>query len=256
MGGVAATAVGLLVAGPPGAIAGAVAGPIVEQTALRLASEFKHRQLGEREVQRIGGAMAVAVTRIDQRLKEGAELRRDGFFEAEGLERAAASEIGEGVLLAAQREHEEKKVPLLGNLLASLAFQPEVGRAQANLLLRLGRELSYQQLCVLTLLGNNRLVYDKQLTLDPHKDLGLRDRAYLSDGGDDGFPSLDHESLMLEIDDLGNRNLIAGTKTWGGFGYATPSALRIQGAGLQLWVLMGLSTIEKDDVERVRILLQ
>jgi hypothetical protein len=47
------------------------------------------------------------------------------------------------VLLAAQREHEERKLRFMGNLIANLAFHPEIDRGYANYLIRLAEKLSF-----------------------------------------------------------------------------------------------------------------
>lgn len=253
VGEVAGAAVGFMTAGPPGAFAGAVLGPVVEHACLRLASEFRHRQISEREVVRIGGAMAVTVTRINERLEEGEQLRQDGFLAAAGSQRSAANEVGEGVLLAAQREHEEKKVPLLGSLLASVAFDSEISRPQANLLLRLGEELSYQQLCVLALLGNNRLHATEELELDSHGVLGLRNETFV----DSENASMDHAGLLQELPDLYSRHLItAPGPPSGGITYMAPSGLRIQDMGLHLYRSMELWNTDETNIEQVTSLLQ
>jgi hypothetical protein len=260
VGGVAGTAIGLITAGPVGAFAGAVLGPTVEYACLRLGSEFMHRQISEREVVRIGGALAVAVTRINERLEKGEQLRQDGFFAAEGFQRSAANEVGEGVLLAAQREHEEKKVPLLGSLLASIAFDSEISRPQANLLLRLGEELSYQQLCVLALLGDNQLDAPEGPEFDSHEVLGLRNEKFVDENVGE-LASMDHAGLLQELADLYSRLLITGSgplgsRPAGGIMYTMPSSLRIQGVGLHLYRSMELWNIDETDIEQTTSLLR
>ena len=47
-------------------------------------------------------------------------------------DRSFADEIIEGVLLAAQREYQEKKLPLYGNLLTNIAFRSDIDRVTAN----------------------------------------------------------------------------------------------------------------------------
>lgn len=101
--------------------------------------------------------LALADQRVRERLERGDTLRDDGFFEAQPGDRSAGAESVEGVLLATQRDHEEKKLPFYANLLANLAFDTTYDRAEANLLIRLGRELSYRQLLLLSLWGGRRL---------------------------------------------------------------------------------------------------
>jgi hypothetical protein len=72
-----------------------------------------------RETKRIGATLTFAAAKIKERLDSGQNLRSDGFFDEDASNRAPADEIAEGVVIAAQREHEEKKLKFYGNLLAS-----------------------------------------------------------------------------------------------------------------------------------------
>jgi hypothetical protein len=83
-------------------------------------------------------------------------VRQDGFFAAAVNDRSAAEEIIEAVLLAGQRESQEKKLRYYGNLLGNIPFHPEVDRAQANLLIRMAVGLSYRQLCLLAVFKNRK----------------------------------------------------------------------------------------------------
>ncbi len=139
-------AIGLLVGGPPGAIVGAAAGPTAARTLRGLAVEFRERVLGHREEVRVGAVISFASAKIKEKLEGGQQLRQDDFFTDAYDNRATAKEVFEGVVLAAQREAEEKKVRLYGNLLANLAFVQDVDREHANFLVRLGENLSYRQL--------------------------------------------------------------------------------------------------------------
>ena len=107
----------------------------------RVGGEFVQRVLAPREQLRIGALLALAATAVRERLDAGEQRRQDDFFAAGGKRRSTAEEITEGVLLVAQREHEESKIPLL----AAIPFHPEVDRRYANLLVRLGEDLSYAQ---------------------------------------------------------------------------------------------------------------
>jgi len=114
------------------------------------------------------------------------QVRHDDFFEDQLYQRSAAKEIVEGVLLAAQREHEEKKLLYYSNLLANIAFHPEIDRAHANLLIRLGERLSYRQLCVLSLFKQK-------------SKFNLRQQDYRSSGT---VSELDKVVLLQEIFEL------------------------------------------------------
>jgi len=167
-GGVAGAAIGLMVAGPPGAVAGAAAGPVVKRLFRKLGVEIKKRVLGDREEVRIGATYALALKSIHKRIEEGDIPRQDGFFEPTEGTRPVAEEALEGILLAAQREHEERKLPYYSNLLSSLVFDGQVDRNAANVLLRIGQQLTYRQLCLISLFSR-REEFQLYVKLPPRK---------------------------------------------------------------------------------------
>jgi hypothetical protein len=121
-GGVAGAAIGLVLAGSPGALAGGAAGPLIARAFRKVGVEIKEKMLGTREEIRIGATYTFALERIRRRIEAGEVPRQDGFFEPSEGSRSAAEEILEGVLLSSQREHEEHKLPYYGNLIANLVF--------------------------------------------------------------------------------------------------------------------------------------
>jgi hypothetical protein len=152
-GSLAAATIGLLIAGPPGALAGAAASPVLARTIRGVALEFAGRMLSQRERVKAASVIEIAANRIQEKIQLGYELRSDDFLVSEPGRRSVADEVAEGVLISAQREHEERKLPYLGNLLANIAFEDDLNRSQANLLLRLADRLSYRQLCLLAIFG-------------------------------------------------------------------------------------------------------
>ncbi|HEY8775156.1 MAG TPA: hypothetical protein VIM33_01615 [Gaiellaceae bacterium] len=146
-------ALGLL-AGPPGVVAGAVGGVLVTRALKRIGAEVSLRLLGPREEIRVGAAFAFAAAEIRERLERGDPERSDGWFEADGDGRPEAEELLEGVLLNAANAYEERKVPYLGWLYASLAFDANVGRDYANFLIRLADRLTYRELSIVALLSS------------------------------------------------------------------------------------------------------
>jgi hypothetical protein len=142
---------GFATGGPIGGAVGAAA-PLVNRGLLRAVREFRERVLGQREAFRVLTVAQCAKAKYEKNIMEGKQLRSDDFFlEDEATGRSSADEIIEGTFLAAQREHEERKVPYYANLVANLPFEPAVDRYTANLLLRTAQELSYRQLCLLAL---------------------------------------------------------------------------------------------------------
>lgn len=62
----------------------------------------------------------------------------------------------EGVLLAAQRSYEERKVEFFGYLMANVCFENEVDAYLANWTIRTAQELTWAQLVMLAALGRKR----------------------------------------------------------------------------------------------------
>jgi len=141
-----------------GLLAGAAVGPGLAHTLRYGANFFVNRFLAGREKARVGLVYGLAAHKIKRRLENGERLRTDGFFEPDITERSPADEITEAILIAAQREHEERKLPYIANLLAFLAFTPGVDRAMANHLVRITSSLSYRQFCFIALANDpNRI---------------------------------------------------------------------------------------------------
>lgn len=138
------------------------------------------------------------------------------------------AEVAEGVILSAQRDHEEKKLRLYGNLIANLAFYPQFSRAAADLVVRLAERLSYRQLCLLALFC---------------QPLGYHERLWASgySGTAQSGPRL---ALLFEIFDLVSRGLIR--RTDGTFLLSEqdiiPAKMETHSIGYSLFVLMELST--------------
>jgi hypothetical protein len=151
VGAVTGAAIGLI-GGPAGAFGGAVAGVGAARAVKHVGSEIRRRVLAPREEARVGGALTLIIVSIGDELQKGRFPRSDGFFEAHGTDRAAAEELLEGVLLRARDAFEEKKVPLLGALYASIAFDEWISPAHGNLLLQLASSLTYQQLVAMSVM--------------------------------------------------------------------------------------------------------
>lgn len=146
----AGAAIGLVFAGPLGAIGGAIAG-----TALGVAAgEYGRRLLGSRERARAGAVIQHAAEAIAQELGSGARLRDDGFFEHRDG-RSSAETIAEGVILAARDAFEEMKLPYLGRLYAQAAVHPELDAALCASVLRDASNLSWRQLVMVAAVGRS-----------------------------------------------------------------------------------------------------
>lgn len=152
-------AVGFIVAGPAGSVIGAAATPVLTGILKAIGSEIKSRLYSDRELIRAGGAMAFAIQKMQSNLEAGKTLRSDDFFNSAANDRGAAKEMLEGVLLAAQKEYQEKKVRFYGNLYANIAFESDIDRSQANYLIRLLDRLSFRQLCIIAQFQNGAITF-------------------------------------------------------------------------------------------------
>lgn len=238
-GGVAGAAVGLLAAGPPGALAGGASGPLITMALKRLGAEVSQRLLAPREQKRIGATLAFAVNRIKERLDQNDKLRDDGFFDRRLSSPSTAEEVFEGVVLAAQREHEERKLPFMGNLMANLAFHPEIDRGYANYLIKLAEGLSFRQLSLLLLFA----LRDKS---------SLRQTDYRST---QSF-SLPLVGILHEILELEQKGLIASGEATLGVTDIAPARMNTQGAGSTLVQLMELQKLPLTDLRASSELLK
>jgi len=195
-GAAAGGALGFLAGGPLTAAGAAVVGVAIAKGAEKLISDVANRHLSHREEVRVGAAAAFALSTIRDRLKEGDKPRDDGFFTNQIGNRSPADEIFEGILLKSKNEHEEKKIRLLGNFYANLAFSPEISAPEANHLLKVAESLTYRQMCLLTVFHN------KLQMMGSH----LRKTDYSDPSQPVGHETI---SLLQEIMDMCNQGLLA-----------------------------------------------
>lgn len=235
---------GFFSGGPVGAALGGAGGVVVAKGLSKLGLEVKQRFLGKREEVRIGATISYAIMRIQEKLSSGCSLRDDGFFNNETNNRSAADEIYEGVILAAQREHEEKKIMYYGNLLGNIAFNKEIDRAFANQLIQLSESLLYRQLCLLNVFFKSSKSKSVILRQTNFRDPSVKIPKEL-------IP------VLYEILDLYNRNLIVDPKAHVfGLTDVNPAGVDVHGLGIVLYQMMELSTIPSEDVSSLVYLLQ
>ena len=246
-GGAVGAAVGTLFAGPPGAVGGAVGGAAFSHVIRAVAGEFAGRLQGQRERARAGALLALTAAEVLQRLDHSERLRSDDFFDDMPGDRSTAREIAEGVLIAAQRDHEERKLgaryaAMLANLCMADAQSAGIDRPMANLLLSLARSLNYQQLCIIEALH-------KRGPAVPPDDAS---QAYIRDLADaDGRSGVVVANATQTITmGLVHVPVLWSFKPFFNFLTAelTPLALRLES-------LMELEQLPQADVERVRELL-
>jgi hypothetical protein len=124
----------------------------------------------KRERQRVGLVYGLTALAIQERLDKGEHLRTDDFFDRDITDRSKSDEIAEAVLISAQREHEEKKLPYLANLLAFIAFESRIDVGMANYMVKIASSLTYRQYCILSLAlsATNRGLHSAPFSNEPN----------------------------------------------------------------------------------------
>lgn len=138
--GVAGAGVGLVLVGPVGALIGGATAPIL--------ADVLQRFLSEREKSRVERVAEIANKLIKKQINSGSKPTANA-------KNKKIAELFEGTLLAAKDEYEYKKIPLLANLFAKAPFTntPIDNNIQT---LILAEQLSYRQLCVISVIGQNQ----------------------------------------------------------------------------------------------------
>ena len=241
--------IGFFSTGPAGAAFGGASGTLLSKELNKIGNDISKRFLSEREKIRIGGTIYFAVKKIQEKLESGMIPRSDflqkptqshaACAEIQFIERPTAEEIIEGVLLAAQREYEEKKIIFLGNLMANISFDEKVTRAQANSLIRKAKDISFRQMCLLSLFAQS-------------EDFELRNRAYINEQ-----VQIDTFTLLQEIYEMHPLGLLTLPGiTLRSIADIIPQKMRVEGIGRLLYDMMELKDIERSDLESLVQLLQ
>lgn len=241
----AGVAIGLHVGGIEGAYLGTASSPIVTRTLHAGLMDFVERVLSQRA--RIETVFKYAERRSAERLDQGEQLRQDGFFGEDLGQKAAAEEITEGLLRTAQREREERKLPFLANLYASLAFSEQLDRGGANAVLQQAEKLSYRQLCLLALFT------EKQTRFERVEGGEFRHLVYWQRLRQSPSTSYSALTALDEILEMERRSLVRIAQ---GVHPSIPSIVSVLRSGILLYELLELTRIEGTDVNALEALLQ
>ena len=236
-GSVTGAAIGLLFAGLTGAIIGGATGPLVTRALIRMANDLQERFLSKREKARIGAVIYYATIKIQEKLEAGNDPRSDEFFKKPSIGRPDAEEIFEGVLLAAKKGHEEKKLPFLGYLFANIAFDSRIDKWQANLLIKIAAQISYRQMCLLNLYSNQSIYAEKFSD--------KRDSLSKLSSNDPKKSAIKQEIWSLIIEDL---LYYPGHVSYGGHSFPS-SKIKIRELGSVVYSLMELWRIDENDMQ-------
>ncbi len=216
--------IGFASGGPIGAIIGSVM-PIVIDAAQRLTG---------RRRKKVAALVAFTVSKIDEHLDSGKEIRNDGFFSDNRDAPSSAFEIWERAINFAENESEQKKLKYIANLIANISFEPSISQPQANELLKIAESLSYQQLSLLQIFANQ-----------PIK-LSLRDGDYRGQKENFTFDKLSVLTEVLELHRYGI--IIMPNDTMLGISDVNPRKIDLLGIGKSLFRLMELHQIPVDDL--------
>ena len=199
-----------------------------------------NRSMGPRDRARVGAVCALGAAEIVERINAGEQLREDGFFEEGEAGRSDAEEIWESLLSKCQREASERKLPYMGHLFASLAFDESVGLDMAHLCISEAERLSYRQLCMLR-------IFAAEDSLDLRSENYRRELEHSS-----SFPR-ELYLILRESFDLYRRELILleGFNPAVSMVHIKPAAMRTQGLGMDLHELIQLSRVPDDDVAAI-----
>jgi hypothetical protein len=231
-GGVGGVAVGFALAGPPGAIVGAAATPVISRL-VRSVGDFAHRRLSARQKIRVGAVIRFAAADLEVQVAEGRRVRQDGFFAESPGDRAPFEEVAEAVMAAAEDAHEERKIAFLGTMLSEISLRPDVDRAAAITLTREARALTYRQILLLALFGRRA-------------EFELRSVDYSTTPLSNLDPVV---PVLAEIADLSSRNLV-GIRGGAILGLTDviPSVVEPAGLGVWLYNLMRLGRVQGADL--------
>lgn len=135
--------------GPEAAYIGAAAGPIVAGVAHDLANRIMSRK----EEHRLGAVMIFAMESMKQIQDSGGQIRNDGFWSSSNGFSSPGEEVVEAVLIAAQREPQERKLEYLGCLLAHIAYDDQISVETAVWMINTAERLTWTQYCLISMIG-------------------------------------------------------------------------------------------------------
>lgn len=234
----AGAALGTVVAGPPGAIAGATTGALLQDGMKTVAGDVAARFTAQTEQARMGSLYVLAQNQIVQRLNGCEQPRSESFFKPRERKKAKklrseADELLEGTFLAARKAYEERKVALLANFYTNVVFREDLDSGHANYILSLMESLTYRQLMGIFIIGAGKLTNVV--------------RAKDFRGGEMLDPL--QIGVLFELYQLVRLDLVTDSTASYILGVAdiNPSQLRLQGTGAELFNLMTPLTLDFDE---------
>lgn len=233
-GSVTGAALGLVFAGPPGAIAGAVVSPAITKLFKYIGEEVENKLLSPREKVRIGACLRYIYEKYEENKKDQKELNKE-FFKTQGSFLSPIEQLFEATILNVQREYEEKKIKYQSFLYANLLTDKNIDKDFAIYYINLAKELSYGQYCLLKIFSNTTTPFKTNVVFKEGKDFiridtlneiyGLFDKGLLK--------SLPNNSFERRAKQL------------------PPENIMITGNGIRFYELMSLSEITPNEIDEI-----
>ncbi|WP_148550673.1 hypothetical protein [Paraclostridium bifermentans] len=239
--------IGYVLTGPEGAAFAGAGGVVIAKTLEKIGTEMSSRLLGKREEIRVGALFTYSMAKIKENLDNGCLLRDDSFFDENISERSDAEEVYEGLILAVQKEHEEKKIEYMGKMIGNIAFRTDIDKSFANLLIKEVSNLSYRQICLI------KIFYDNTVALNINESgIGLKQSNYR----EQEKISQNLIPILYEILELGNKELIINNiHHVNGLVDIVPCEFKAQGLGVLLYDLFELNNMPEEETKEVKELL-
>ena len=231
----AGLAAGLLTGDPIAATIFGMGAKALEIGFKTIGSEISERMIGPREKVRAGAAIAFALAGVRQRLENDEIPREDDFFEKNDIGRSKSEEVLENTVLKIQREPEEKKARYIAKIYENSVFEQKVSADLAHKVIKSAEQLTYQQLCILSMVGR------REDSEDFRRDFQFE------------F-SLELSKLLHDCFELDRAGYIQGglSLTFSGqpprYETLNPYTMHLENIGIATFNLMNLQDIPDDDI--------
>ncbi len=225
--------VGNAIGGPEGVLLGGYWGTVVTPIITSLAKTY----LLPRELKRMELVYNLGKEKYNKLLKQGAKHRKDILLEQSIC-------LTEGILLKSKDSYEEKKIPLLANL---VAHSPFTNTPIDNMLQTLHEadRLSYRQLCLLSIIDSNGYGKDRiklKLSKSPFIEEKNKHLNELALGVYQDLNLMIVDGIIMIANENSNAMMAAGTQ------YIVPYNLRLLYPGTLLVNGLELSSIPDCDI--------
>lgn len=219
-----------------GAYVGAVITPAINNVAMAL--------LTPRQLKRIEIVSNLAKTKIQIRLQNGEKIRND-------VTKEDLQELSEGSLITARDSYEEKKIPLLANLVANAAFT-KLPLGNLMSVLNMADLLSYRQICVLGAVGKNMIAGRKNFIIQEIKDFFIDGSDHLTNGIFQDVMLLQEYGLIEQSEGGPDPSKVDPALAMGNI---IPNRLKLGYLGGQLFNLMELIKVDCETMREVLSIL-